>query len=83
MSAKEYNLWIAEYNIEPHGEDRADIRSGMIVQSIRVPYSKNEVKLKDCIMDFEPPKKTGWKQWQESLKARTIAQGGKVSNGND
>ena len=78
MSAKEYNLWIAEYNIEPWGEDRADIRSGMIVQSVRVAYSKNEVKLKDCIMDFEPPKKQTPKEMFSMLKNFTAAMGGKV-----
>jgi hypothetical protein len=78
MSAKEYNVWAAEYHIEPFGQDREDIRSGMIVQSIRAQNSKEGVILKDCIVDFEPPKKTEWEQWQGDLKARTIAMGGKV-----
>ena len=79
MSAKEYILWIAEYNIEPYGQDREDVRSGMIVQSIRAQNSEKGVILKDCIVNFEPPKKQDWRQWCEALKARTIALGGKVT----
>ena len=78
MSAKEYNVWLADYQIEPWGEDRADIRAGMIVQSTRVAYSKKEVKLKDCIMNFEPPKKKNPKEIFAMLKGYTLAMGGKV-----
>ena len=78
MPAKEYNLWIAEYNIEPHGEERSDIRTGTIVKSNLTPHVKKEIPLKDCILNFEPPKKVDWRQWGDALKARTIAMGGKV-----
>ena len=78
MSAKEYNLWIAEYNIEPHGEDRADIRSGMIVQSNLAPHTKKDIKLKDCVLNFEPPKKQTPKEMCAMLKGYTAAMGGKV-----
>ena len=78
MSAKEYNLWIAEYQIEPRGEDREDLRAGSIVQSNFDPYSKEAVKLKDCMLNFEPPKKFDWKATSNLLKNRTIALGGKV-----
>ena len=79
MSAREYNLWIAEYGIEPWGQDREDIQYGLIVQSIRAANSKKGVTLNECIVNFEPQKKKmDWRQWQESLKSRTIAMGGKV-----
>jgi hypothetical protein len=78
MSAKEYNLWIAEYQIEPHGEERDDLRSAMIVQSNLAPYVEKGIKLKDCILNFEPPKEFDWKAASNALRSRTIAMGGKV-----
>ena len=78
MSAKEYNVWIAEYMIEPFGQDREDIRSGMIVQSNLAPHSKKGIKLKDCIVNFEPPKKKNPKEIFAMLKGYTMAMGGKV-----
>ena len=78
MSAKEYNLWIAEYNIEPHGEERSDLRAGTIVKSNLIPHSKKDIKLKDCMLNFEPPKKQTPAEMFNSLKSYTIAMGGKV-----
>jgi hypothetical protein len=73
MSAKEYNLWKADYMIEPWGEDREDIRSGMIVQSIRAQNSKEGVYLKDCMVNFEPPKKQTWQEQRDMCFAHSIA----------
>jgi len=78
MSAKEYNLWIAEEQIEPHGEEREDLRAGTIVQSNLAPHSKEAVKLKDCILNFEPPEKTDWHDWSKQLTQHAAAMGGKV-----
>lgn len=75
MSAKEYNVWIADYQIEPYGEARADLRAGTIVQSNIAPHSKKVIKLKDCILDFEPPKPQPWRDAKAMLfgyaKAKT------------
>ena len=78
MSAKEYNLWIADEQIEPTGESRQDLRIATVVQSNLAPHSKEAIKLKDCILNFEPPKKQDWRQWEKQLMSRTIAMGGKV-----
>ncbi len=78
MSAKEYNLWIAEYSIEPYGQDREDVRSGMVVQSIRAQNSRKGVTLKDCIVNFEPPKKQTPADMFAMLKQHTASMGGKV-----
>jgi hypothetical protein len=78
MPAREYDLWIADYRIEPWGEERADLRAGTIVQSNIAPYSKKDIKLKDCILNFEPPKKFDWQAVSKALRSRTIAMGGKV-----
>ena len=78
MSAKEYNVWLAEYMIEPFGEERADLRAGTIVKSNLIPHTKKDIKLKDCMLDFEPPKKQTAKEIFASLSNYTIAMGGKV-----
>lgn len=78
MSAKEYILWFAENEIEPFGEERADLRSGMQVQSNLAPFVDGKVELKDCMLNFEPPKKQDWRDWKNALHKRTLAMGGKV-----
>jgi hypothetical protein len=78
LSAKEYNLWIAEYGIEPFGEDRADIRAGTIVKSNLIPHCQKDIKLKDCMLNFEPPKKQTPEQMFAMLKGHTASMGGKV-----
>lgn len=78
MSAKEYNLWIADEQIEPTGEDRSDLRAGTIVQAVLMPHCDKKIKLDDCILNFEPPKKQDWREWGKQLMARTVAMGGKV-----
>jgi hypothetical protein len=57
MSAKEYNEWIADYQIAPYGELRDDLRTATIVQSNLAPHSKDAIAFKDCMLNFEPPKK--------------------------
>lgn len=78
MSAKEYNEWIADYQIEPFGELRADLRAGTIVKSNLMPHSKKDIELKDCMLNFEPPKKQTWQDMSRLLKNYTAAIGGKV-----
>ena len=64
--------------IEPFGEERADLRAGTIVKSNLIPHSKKDIKLKDCILNFEPPKKQTPKEMFAMLKNYTAAMGGKV-----
>jgi hypothetical protein len=78
MSATEYNVWLADYQIEPWGEDRADLRAGTIVKSNLIPHSKKDIPLKDCMLNFEPPKKQTWQDMSKMLKGHTAAMGGKV-----
>ena len=67
MSAKEYNVWVADYLIEPWGEYRDDLRAGTIVKSNLLPHTKNDIKLEDCILNFEPPKKQSWQDMKRLL----------------
>lgn len=78
MSAKEYNEWVADYYIEPWGDVRNDLQVATIVQSNLVPHSKKAIKLKDCMLDFEPKKKQNPKDIFAMFKRYTMAMGGKV-----
>ena len=73
MSAKEYNLWKADYLIDPWGEEREDVRAGLIVQSNLSPHSKEPVLLKDCIVNFQPPKKQTWEEQRDMCAAHAAA----------
>jgi len=83
MSAKEYSTWIAEYQIEPYGELREDLRSAMIVQSNLAPHSKEEISFEDCMLNFEPPKVQTWQEQKAMCFARSIAMNKRAKNGND
>ena len=75
MSAKEYNMWRADYLIEPWGEERADHRIGLVNQSIRASNSKEPVYLKDCIMNYniDPPEQEPWEQMRDKCAAHAKA----------
>lgn len=78
MSAKEENLWIADYQIEPWGEERADLRAATVVKSNLLPWTKKTIQLKDCILNFKPPEKESWQDMKKKLEKFTRAMGGKV-----
>jgi len=75
MSAKEMNLWKADYMIEPWGDERQDLRIATVVQSNLTPYTKKKIKLKDCMLDFEPVsnKPMDWRKLKSKLFARANA----------
>ena len=81
MSAKEYNLWLADYMIEPWGDVRADYRAAMICKMILMPHYEKEFDLEDFIVKFEsvkPKQKQTPEQMFALLKGHTMAMGGKV-----
>lgn len=79
MSAKEYNIWLADYQIEPWGDIRDDLRAASIVQSNLMPHTKKDIPLKDCMLNFEPKKKQTPQEMFSMLKGHTIVMGGKVT----
>jgi hypothetical protein len=78
MSAKEYNMWLADYRIRPWGDDLADLRVGMVTQSIRARDSKKAIYMKDCIPMFEEQSEPqDMLKVSKLLRARTKAMRGK------
>jgi hypothetical protein len=81
MSAKEYNVWVADYSIRPWGEEMQDYRIGMVTQSVRAANSKEPVYMKDCMPVFESvqeKKAFDWKAASAACRSHTLAMGGKV-----
>jgi hypothetical protein len=82
MSAKEYDLWIAEYEIEPWGEVRSDYRAAMIAKTSLLPHYEEEFDLEDFIVKFgnaKPKEKQTPEQAFAMLKNYTMSMGGKVT----
>lgn len=68
ISSRELTEWMSYYQIEPFGEEREDLRMGIISSTIaNVNKGKNgkTYKPKDFIPNFNKPTQT----WQEQLKA--------------
>ena len=60
MTVQQFAEWRAYAEIEPFDETRADMRAGSVVQAlfnIHRKKGKPAVRLKDCVLSFEPPRK--------------------------
>ncbi len=80
ISSRELTEWMVYYEIEPFGEERADLRSGIIASTIaNVNRGKGgkAYKPSDFIPKFEEKRQT----WQEQLRAVEILN--KVFKGED
>ena len=69
MDVREFMEWIAYYKISPFGEERADLRAGIIAAAISNPFrSKNQRASKPA--DFMPDyTKSTRKKTPEEMKA--------------
>lgn len=70
MSSKEITEWMAYNNLEPFGEERADVRSAMIACVMANAFSKKKHKIEDFILKFKRRKKGKTKRmdWQVMKK---------------
>lgn len=56
MSAREFAEWMAYSQIEPWGEERADLRAALICKvlaDINTPAGKQRAKLEDFMLKFD------------------------------
>lgn len=53
MSAAEFAEWIADYRIEPWGEERDDMRTALAAWRIASMLSTRPLKLEDCLLRFD------------------------------
>ncbi len=77
MSSAEFAEWMAYYAIEPFGEERADLRMGVLASLIaninRDPKKQREPFTPSDFMprfEVEPqPKRVGWQEMLAKMKA--------------
>ena len=82
MSSREFAEWMAYYEIEPFGEERADWRAGMIAATIanifrdtkkrRKPY-----KPQDFMPKLEEKREQTWQEQLQIVRMLNAAFGGK------
>lgn len=75
MTAKQFREWEAYYELEPFGEERADIRSAQICQMLaNVNRGKNQqpYKLGDFLLKFDDDRQQRPQTVQEKLNAMTV-----------
>ena len=72
--------WRAEYNIEPFGEERADIRSAIVAHTVYAMQCGrgSNLKISDFMPNFEPAPVQCVAEMQARLLAAT---GAKIANG--
>lgn len=81
MDSRELSEWMAYYNIEPFGEERADIRQAITSSEVRNSYAKHRTSPLDFIPKFiqERKKPMGWEAMKGMLQGFTkLYNGGKV-----
>lgn len=82
MSSPEFNQWMAYYKLSPFGEDRADLRAGIIASTTANMHKKKGTKPfapRDFMLDFMGRKKElSDEELKDKFKAATVALGGKV-----
>jgi len=84
MSGAEFEEWRAYYRIEPFGEYRADLRSGMLaspLMNLILAHGgvSKKTKVKDWILDFSEEPKPAPPQDLSTMKAvfKALADAGK------
>jgi hypothetical protein len=92
MPARIWAEWIAYYNLEPWGEERADWRAGMVAATIanahRDPKKHAPFRPADFMPRFQRPTEEGgqmdWRLMKQSLEmAIAAAEAAKGTHGGD
>ena len=74
MDSRELSEWIAWYNFEPFGEERADMRSAIIacvVHNTQCTKKTQMKKVSDFMPKFRPPEPMDWQEIKETLRKMT------------
>ncbi|MFA5161866.1 MAG: DUF4035 domain-containing protein [Elusimicrobiales bacterium] len=83
VSSRELTEWQTYYELEPFGEDRADLRAGIVASTVANVSRKSGTKPYKA-QDFMPKfgkEKQDWREQLEMVKAINAALGG--TNGDD
>jgi hypothetical protein len=74
MSEAEFRRWMAYYQIEPFGEERADLRNALLCLTIAQVHGAKQakkLKLSDFVLKFGPSEQQSVERMAMFLKART------------
>lgn len=72
ITSAEFSEWIAYHNIEPFGEERADIRSAIIaltIANVNRTSRQPPLKIKDFMPKFGRPKPQTWQEMKARFKS--------------
>lgn len=81
INSAEFAHWVAYYRIDPFGDERADLRAGIIastVANVHATKKSQQLKPADFMPDFEPPKRQSTKEMIDVMRKFTKAMGGKI-----
>ncbi len=65
LTVDQFLSWMAYYNVEPFGEERADLRSAIVacqIVNVNIPKGKKRAKVADFMPDFKPKKQQSVKE---------------------
>ena len=83
LDAEEFGWWAALYRVDPWGEERADLRNGILCSLVATALSgKGSKKYKPA--DFMPKfgeRRKAKRSLYSQFRAITVAAGGKVADG--
>lgn len=71
ISSLELSEWQAFYTIDPFGEERADMRAAMMAANVANAWKDKKqrtFKLKDFMLNFDPPEPQSTDQMKAILK---------------
>ena len=83
VSSRELTEWQAYYGLEPFGEDRNDLRAGIVASTVANVFRKSGTqpyKAQDFMPQFGKPRQD-WREQLEVVKTINAALGGQ--NGDD
>ena len=82
LTAKEFRGWEMYYELEPFGEERADVRAASIVQmlyNVNRGSKQKAITLKECLLKWgeqdEPKKQQTWQEQLAIMKMLAAAYG--------
>ena len=82
ISSRELAEWLAYSGLAPFGDERADLRAGIIAATTANAFRKSDTppyKPQDFVPRFEPPKED-WRLVLEKVKGLNAALGGTYGN---
>lgn len=73
MSVGEFVRWMALNSVEPWGQCRDDILTGLVRSSVLAPYAKEKIPLSALIPDWGERPLTPKEQWAKSASEFRLA----------